>query len=164
MFHICANQQMNADKAYFISIHLLVWYISVTKMVYLDTQCISNIWNQITVQVGVWNYVTNNTNYECLWARRDAAVVIFLCIILQSSLEQKAETKNSIYKQPKTHFKFQIGLIPSTRLSVLMLLHQVHKMNCTLQNFTFWIWMQSGIWGLALVQYNRYTAHILNWT
>jgi hypothetical protein len=96
MFHMCAlwniythvaNQQMHANKAYFISIHLLVCYISVTKMVYLETQCISNIQNQITVQVGAWNYVTNNTNYECLWARRNAAVVIFLWIMLQSSFE-----------------------------------------------------------------------------
>lgn len=133
-------------------------------MVYFETQCISNIQNLITVQVGMWNYVTNYTKYKSLWARRNAAVVIFLWIVLQSSFEQKAETKNSIYKQPKTHFKFQIGLLPSTRLLVLMLVHQVHKKNCTLQNFTFWIWMKSGIWGLALVEYNHYTAHILNWT
>jgi len=173
IFHICAlrniytdvaNQQMHADKAYFISIHLLVCYISVTKMVYLETECISNIWNEIKVQVGVWNYVTNNTNYKCLWARRNAAVVSFLWIILQSSFEQKAETKNSIYKQPITHFKFQMGLLPSTRLLVLMLKRQVHKTNCTLQNITFWIWMKSGIWGLALVQYIYYIAHILKWT
>jgi hypothetical protein len=173
MFHICAlrniyiyvtNQQMHADKAYYISIHLLVCYISVTKMVYLETQSIIYIWNQITVQVGVWNYVTNKTNYTCLWARRNAAVVSFLWIILQSSFEQKAETKNIIYKQPNTHFKFQMGLLPSIRLLVLMLECQVHKTNCTLQNFTFWIWMKSGIWGLALIQYNYYTAHILKWT
>jgi hypothetical protein len=155
---------MHDDKAYFISMHVLVYCISVTKMMYLETQCISNIWNQITVQAVVWNHVTNNTNYKCLWARRHAAVVIFLWIILQSSFEQKAETKNSIYKQPKTHFTFQIGLLASTWLLVLMLVHQVHKMNCTLQNFTFWIWMKSGVVGLALVQYNRYTAQILNWT
>ena len=43
MFQICplrhiytyvANQQMHADKAYFISIHLLVCYVSVNKMVF----------------------------------------------------------------------------------------------------------------------------------
>jgi hypothetical protein len=73
-------------------------------MVYLETQCISNIQNQITVQVGVWNYVTNNTNYKCLWARSNDAVVLVLWIILQSSFEQKAETKNIIYKQLKTHY------------------------------------------------------------
>ena len=134
MFHICAlrniytyvtNQKMHTGKTYFISMHLLVCYISLTKMVYLETQWISNIQNQIAVQVGVWNYITNNTHYKCLCARSNVAVVIFLWIILQSSFEQKAETKNSIYKHPKTNFTFQMGLLPSTWLLVLMLVHQV---------------------------------------